>query len=120
MRRGDDAAPGSASAGQPRFGDEAEVAAGERRREQVRRIGWRRLGAAFRRPRQLDDRDLLQRPRERADRVDALQEGARRLGVLADPVLEAGGDAQHAERQPLAEIDGRLAPLPKSSAFGIT
>src|ERR1019366_8831700 len=49
------------------------------------------------------DRQLLQGPLERADGVEALEKGARRPGVLADPVLQARRDADDAERQQLVE-----------------
>src|SRR5664280_1394497 len=41
--------------------------------------------------------------RQRADRIDALQECACRPGVLAGPVLQARGDPNRAQRQQLVE-----------------
>src|SRR6185295_14071276 len=55
------------------------------------------------------DRERLNRLRERADGVDALQKRARRLRVLAQPVAQPRGDTQRAERQAIAEVGRGLA-----------
>jgi hypothetical protein len=77
------ATPGSATAGRP---PRAEVLAVQRWRQQRFHDGHRRGVRAFLRPRQFDDLDGLQGPRQWHHRVDPLQERACRLGVLRDPM----------------------------------
>ena len=60
--------------------------------------------------RQFLDLLRLQRCGERHDGVDALEIGARRLGVLADPVRDPRGGLQRAERQCVLERRLLVAP----------
>jgi hypothetical protein len=91
--------------GQAGFAQQTDVIAGPSRRQQGIQVGWvGEASPALVRPRQLNDRQLLQWPFERDRGFDTFQELARALCVLDHPVLEARRQPDHADGKHLVEV----------------
>ena len=101
-------AAGVGHGGHARFADQAHVVPGQGGGEQGAGVKRRRAFVAVvaffvHFTRQFGDVLFLQGQRQRVQRVDALEVGARALGVLAHPVGDAGGRGQRGVGQGVAQ-----------------
>ena len=90
--------------GQTGFAQQPDIVPQRDRCKQGAQVLGRRSLPPFRRARQFDDRQLLQRSRQRHDRVHPFQERACRLGVFNHPVFEARRDSNHAGRECFVQV----------------